>query len=48
VASSHAGGLAAAIKGGKKLEVFLILGAVTRASAAKPIKKTRKVRKARK
>jgi DNA-binding protein H-NS len=40
--------LTAAIKGGKKLDDFLIPGAVTRASAAKPTKKTRKVRKARK
>jgi DNA-binding protein H-NS len=40
--------LAAAVKGGKKLEDFLIPGAVTSASAAQPTKKTRKVRKARK
>ena len=38
--------LAAAIKGGKKQDDFLIPGAVTRASAPKPTKKTRKVRKA--
>jgi DNA-binding protein H-NS len=38
--------LTAAMKGGKKLEDFLIPGAVTRASAAKPTKRTR--RKARK
>ena len=38
--------LAAAIKSGKKLEDFLIPGAVAKASAAKPTKKTR--RKARK
>jgi DNA-binding protein H-NS len=38
--------LAAAIKSGKKLENFLIPGAVAKASAAKPIKKTPKVRKA--
>jgi DNA-binding protein H-NS len=40
--------LAAAIKGGKKLEDFLIPGAVVRASAAQPTKKTRKMRKPRK
>jgi DNA-binding protein H-NS len=40
--------LTAAIKSGKELEDFLIPGAVTRASAAKPTKRTRKVRKARK
>jgi DNA-binding protein H-NS len=38
--------LTAAIKSGKKLEDFLIPGAVTRPSAGKPTKKTR--RKARK
>jgi DNA-binding protein H-NS len=38
--------LSAAIKSGKKLEDFLIPGAITRASAAKPTKRTR--RKARK
>jgi DNA-binding protein H-NS len=38
--------LAAAIKGGKELEDFLIPGPVTRASAAKPTKTTRNVRKA--
>jgi DNA-binding protein H-NS len=37
--------LTAAIKGGKKLEDFLIPGA-DKGSAAKPTKKTRKVRKA--
>jgi DNA-binding protein H-NS len=37
--------LAAAIKGGKTLEDFLIPGAVTSASAARPTKKTRKARK---
>jgi DNA-binding protein H-NS len=41
--------LSAAIKSGKKLEDFLIPGAViTRASAAKPTKTTRKARKPRK
>ena len=40
--------LAAAIKGGKKQDDFLIPGAVARASAAKPTKKTRKMRKASK
>jgi DNA-binding protein H-NS len=40
--------LAAAIKGGKTLEDFLIPGAVAKGSAAKPTKKTRKMRKARK
>jgi DNA-binding protein H-NS len=40
--------LSAAIKSGKKLEDFLIPGAVARASAAKPTKKIRKARKARK
>jgi DNA-binding protein H-NS len=38
--------LTATIKSGKKLEDFLIPGAVTRASAAKPTKRAR--RKARK
>ena len=37
--------LAAAIKGGKTLEDFLIPGAVTSASAARPTKKTGKARK---
>jgi DNA-binding protein H-NS len=37
--------LAAAIKAGKQLDDFLIPGAV-KASAAKPTKKTRRVRKA--
>ena len=37
--------LTAAIKGGKKQDDFLIPGAVTRASAAKPTKKTRKMLK---
>ena len=40
--------LTAAIKGGKKPDDFLIPGAVTRASAAKPTKPTRKARKPRK
>jgi DNA-binding protein H-NS len=40
--------LTAAIKGGKKLEDFLIPGAVVRASAAQPTKKIRKMRKPRK
>jgi DNA-binding protein H-NS len=40
--------LAAAIKGGKKQDDFLIPGAVVRASAAQPTKKTRKTRKASK
>jgi DNA-binding protein H-NS len=40
--------LSAAIKSGKKLEDFLIPEAVTRASAAKPTKTTRKARKPRK
>jgi DNA-binding protein H-NS len=40
--------LAAAIKAGKTLDDFLIPGAVTRASAAKPTKTTRKMRKPRK
>jgi DNA-binding protein H-NS len=40
--------LTAAIKGGKELDDFLIPGAVTRGSAAKPTKKTRKVRKSSK
>ena len=40
--------LTAAIKGGKKPDDFLIPGAVTRASAAKPTKTTRKARKPRK
>jgi DNA-binding protein H-NS len=40
--------LAAAIKGGKKQDDFLIPGAVANASAAQPTKKTRKMRKARK
>ena len=40
--------LSAAIKGGKKQDDFLIPGAVTKASAAKPTKTTRKARKRRK
>jgi DNA-binding protein H-NS len=38
--------LAAAIKGGKNPEDFLIAGAVVRASAVKPTRMTRKMRKA--
>jgi DNA-binding protein H-NS len=40
--------LAAAIKSGKNQDDFLIPGAVAKGSAAKPTKKTRKMRKASK